>query len=137
MVKNYVKASGGCSAPASKDADEAAAHTGAMKFKQFSEQAVTGERMHEAQIMIRHPNYSGMQMDQVTRYYIPADFVEELKVWQGDSLVFAMNGAIAIAQDPNIRFTYIPNGASHFRAEARDTKGRVYKAEWPAEAGAM
>jgi sulfur-oxidizing protein SoxY len=137
VVKNYVKASGGCSAPASKDETEAAANLGALKFKQFSAPDEASEKTREAQIMIHHPNYSGMQMDQVTRYYIPANFVEELKVWQGDSLVFTMNGAISISEDPNIRFTYIPNGADHFRAEARDTKGRVFKAEWPAEAGAM
>jgi len=137
VVKNYVKASGGCSAPASKDADEVAANTGALRFKQFSESDGTPDKTREAQIMIRHPNYSGMQMDQVTRYYIPANFVEELKVWQGDSLVFTMNGAISISEDPNIRFTYTPNGADHFRAEARDTKGRMFKAEWPVEAGAM
>ena len=137
IVKNYVKASGGCSAPASKDADEVAANTGALKFKQFSASDGTPDKTREAQIMIRHPNYSGMQMDQVTRYYIPANFVEELKVWQGDSLVFTMNGAISISEDPNIRFTYTPNGADHFRAEARDTKGRMFKAEWPVEAGAM
>ena len=41
VVKNYVKASGGCSAPASKDADEVAANTGALKFKQFSDPAGT------------------------------------------------------------------------------------------------
>jgi sulfur-oxidizing protein SoxY len=137
VVKNYVKASGGCSAPASKDADEVAANTGALKFKQFSASDETPDKTREAQIMIRHPNYSGMQMDQVTRYYIPANFVEELKVWQGDSLVFTMNGAISISEDPNIRFTYMPNGADHFRAEARDTKGRMFKAEWPVESGAM
>jgi sulfur-oxidizing protein SoxY len=132
-----VKASGGCSAPASKDADEVAANSGALKFKQFSASDEAPEKTREAQIMIHHPNYSGMQMDQVTRYYIPANFVEELKVWQGDSLVFTMNGAISISEDPNIRFTYMPNGADHFRAEARDTKGRMFKAEWPVESGAM
>jgi sulfur-oxidizing protein SoxY len=137
IVKNYVKASGGCSAPASKDADEVAGNTGQLKFKQFSASDGAPDRTREAQIMIRHPNYSGMQMDQITRYYIPANFVEELKVWQGDSLVFTMNGAISISEDPNIRFTYTPNGADHFRAEARDTKGRMFKAEWPVESGAM
>ncbi len=137
IVKNYVKASGGCSAPASKDAGSAEANIGALKFKQFSAPGEGAGNLREAQIMIRHPNYSGMQMDQITRYYIPADFVEELKVWQGDSLIFTMNGAISISEDPNIRFTYAPNGADHFHAEARDTKGRVFKAEWPVEAGAM
>jgi sulfur-oxidizing protein SoxY len=35
VVKSYVKASGGCSAPASKNADEAIASLGQMKFRLF------------------------------------------------------------------------------------------------------
>lgn len=137
VVKNYVKASGGCSAPASKDEAAAAANLGAMKFKQVADPDLASGRLREAQIMIRHPNYTGMQMDQITRYYVPANFVEELSVWEGDNLLFSMSGGISISEDPNIRFTYVPNGANHFRAEARDTKGRVFKAEWPAEPSGM
>jgi sulfur-oxidizing protein SoxY len=137
VVKTFVKASGGCSAPALKDADEAKAHIGLLKFKQFKPDGSGDQKTREAQIMIRHPNYSGLQMDQVTRLYIPANFIEELRIWQGNDLILAVNGAIAISEDPNIRFNYIPNGADRFRAEARDTKGRIFKAEWPVESGAM
>jgi len=131
MVKTFVKASGGCSAPAAKNADEAKARLGRMKYRQFatSEQKVSnGPR--EAQIMIGHPNNSGLQMDQLTQLYIPAFFVNELKLWQDDSLVLSMEGGISISEDPNIRFTYVPNGASHFRAEAKDTDGHVFQNEW-------
>lgn len=137
VVKNFVKASGGCSAPAAKDADGSAAHIGLMKFKQFRPETPLGAKTREAQIMIRHPNNSGLQMDQIARLYIPANFIEELRVWQGDELVLSVNGAISISEDPNIRFDYIPNGADHFRAEARDTKGTIFKADWPAESGGM
>ena len=89
----------------------------------------------EAQIMIRHPNNSGLQRDQVTLLYIPAYFVRELRIWQGDQLLLAMEGGISISEDPNIRFSYLPNGASTFRAEAVDTEGHVFKGEWPAEPG--
>src|SRR5207249_10101605 len=41
----------------------------------------------QAQFMIRHPNNSGLQMDQLTHLYIPAFFVRELRIWQGDELV--------------------------------------------------
>ena len=131
MVKTFVKASGGCSAPAAKNADEAKARLGRMKYRQFvtSEQKVSnGPR--EAQVMIGHPNNSGLQMDQLTQLYIPAFFVNELKLWQDDSLVLSMEGGISISEDPNIRFTYVPNGASHFRAEAKDTDGHVFQKEW-------
>jgi sulfur-oxidizing protein SoxY len=136
MVTAFVKASGGCSAPALKTADEAKASAGQMRFRQFaraSEGPASGAR--EAQLMMRHPNYSGLQMDQLTRFYIPVFFVRELRIWQGDDLVLSMEGGISISEDPSIRFTSQPTGAKAFRAEAVDTDNRVYKAEWPVEAG--
>jgi sulfur-oxidizing protein SoxY len=131
MTKTYVKASGGCSAPAAKNAEEAKGRLGQMRFRQFAKAAegpVSGAR--EAQIMVGHPNNSGLQMDQVTQLYVPAFFVNELRVWQDDSLVLAMEGGISISEDPNIRFTYVPNGAKRFRVEAKDTEGHVFQNEW-------
>ncbi len=84
----------------------------------------------EAQIMIGHPNNSGLQMDQVTQLYVPAFFVNELRLWQDDGLVLTMEGGISISEDPNIRFTYVSNGAKHFRAEAKDTEGHLFQREW-------
>jgi sulfur-oxidizing protein SoxY len=53
-------------------------------------------------------------------------------VWQEDALVFSMEAGISISEDPNLRFTYIPNGATTFRVEAKDTQGKVFRREWPA-----
>ena len=134
MTKTFVKASGGCSAPAAKNADEAKARLGQIRFRQFAkpvEGPQSGAR--EAQIMIGHPNNSGLQMDQVTRLYIPAFFVNELRIWQDDTLVLAMQGGISISEDPNIRFSYVPNGAKRIRVEAKDTEGHVFQSEWKVE----
>jgi sulfur-oxidizing protein SoxY len=130
----FVKASGGCSAPTAKNAEEAKANLGQMRFRQFSRPTdgpASGPR--EAQIMIRHPNNSGLQRDQVTLLYVPAFFVRELRVWQGEQLVLAMDGGISISEDPNIRFNYLPNGATRFRVEAVDTDGHVFTGEWPVD----
>ncbi|MGB6636724.1 MAG: quinoprotein dehydrogenase-associated SoxYZ-like carrier [Bradyrhizobium sp.] len=131
MVKTYVKASGGCSAPAGKNAEEARNRLGQMKYRQFSrgDQGPTSG-VREAQVMIGHPNNSGLQMDQITHLYIPAFFIDELHVWQDNSPVLSMEGGISISEDPNIRFTYISNGAKTFRAEAKDTSGHVFQKEW-------
>jgi sulfur-oxidizing protein SoxY len=134
MVKTYVKASGGCSAPAAKNMEEAKNRLGQMKYRQFTEGdqgPTSGKR--EAQIMIGHPNNSGLQMDQITHLYIPAFFIDELRLWQDNSPVLSMEGGISISEDPNIRFTYVSNGASTFRAEAKDTSGHVFKKEWKAD----
>jgi sulfur-oxidizing protein SoxY len=131
MVKTYVKASGGCAAPAAKNADEAAASVGQMKFRQFGKPA-EASAPREAQVMIRHPNNSGLQRDQVTLLYIPPFFVSDLNVWEGDKLLFTMEGGISISEDPNFRFDFRPNGADTFRVEAKDTDGKTYSHTWPA-----
>ena len=138
VAKTFVKASGGCSAPAAKNPEEAKAKIGQMRFRQFArsgEGPTSGTR--EAQIMIGHPNNSGLQMDQVTQLYVPAFFVNELRVWQDDSPVLAMQGGISISEDPNIRFTYVPHGAKGVRVEARDTEGHVFQNEWQVDNSGM
>jgi sulfur-oxidizing protein SoxY len=129
-VKSYVKASGGCSAPAASNADATKSMLGQMKFRTFRAET---DALPEAQIMLRHPQNSGLQMDQLTRLYIPPFFIDNLKVWQGDNLVLTMDGGIAISEDPNIRFNYRPNGAANFRVEAIDTSKNMFRVEWPVE----
>ena len=129
-VKTFVKASGGCSAPAASNADATRSMLGQMKLRTFRSEA---SAMPEAQIMLRHPQNSGLQMDQLTRLYIPPFFIENLRIWQGDELMVTMDGGIAISEDPNIRFNYKPNGAADFRVEAVDTDKHVFKSEWPIE----
>jgi sulfur-oxidizing protein SoxY len=131
VVKTYVKASGGCSAPAAKNAEDANGKLGQIRFRQFvksGEGPSSGAR--EAQVMIGHPNNSGLQMDQVTQLYVPAFFVNELQVLQDDKVILKMVGGISISEDPNIRFTYVPTGAKHVRVEAKDTEGHVFQSEW-------
>jgi sulfur-oxidizing protein SoxY len=134
MTKTYVKASGGCSAPAAKNADEARSRLGQMRYRQFARPGQgPASGVREAQVMIGHPNNSGLQMNQVTQLYIPAFFVNELRLWQDDGLVLAMEGGISISEDPNLRFTYVANGAKRFRAEAKDTEGHVFRNEWKSD----
>ena len=83
--------------------------------------------------MIHHPNNSGLQRDQASLLYIPLFIVRQLRLWQGDQLILEMDGGISISENPNIRFSYLPNGASMFRAEAVDTEGHVFRGEWPVE----
>jgi sulfur-oxidizing protein SoxY len=138
VVKTYVKASGGCSAPTVKNADEAKARLGQMRYRQFARPGQgPAAGLREAQVMIGHPNNSGLQMDQVTQLYIPAFFINELRLWQDDSLVLTMEGGISLSEDPNIRFTYASNGAKHFRAEAKDTEGHIFRNQWKIDNSGM
>jgi sulfur-oxidizing protein SoxY len=138
MTQTFVKASGGCSAPAAKNADEAKVSLGQLRFRQFGKgEQVTATRSRDAQVMIRHPNNSGLQMDQITRLYTPAFFVRDLAIRQGEQLVLKMESGISLSEDPNIRFTYLPNGAAVMRAEAVDTDGHRFTGEWPLDTSEM
>lgn len=140
MTGRFVKASGGCSAPALKDMEAAVASAGKMKMRFFSPETEasdlpkSGER-REAQVMVRHPNYSGMQMNQVTQLFIPAHFMDNLEVTQGDDLVFRMTAGISISQDPVFRFKYVSNGADAFAVKATDTEGAEFKNSFPIDDG--
>ncbi|WP_428541043.1 quinoprotein dehydrogenase-associated SoxYZ-like carrier [Profundibacter sp.] len=144
MTGRYVKASGGCSAPASKDAAAALASLGKMKIRQFdnmdqpaqSSADQTGQR-RIAQIMIKHPNYSGLSRDQITHLFVMARFIDVLEVYQGDDLLFKMEAGISISEDPSFRFTYTDNGSDTLRIYAEDTEGEVFEQTFPKNKIAM
>jgi sulfur-oxidizing protein SoxY len=48
-----------------------------------------------------------------------------------------MEGGISISEDPNVRFTYVPNGATTFKVEVKDTAGKAFWREWSVGASEM
>jgi sulfur-oxidizing protein SoxY len=128
----FVKASGGCSAPALKQT-AADIPIGTLRFRTFP---AADDGLREAQVMVRHPNYSGMQMDQVSRLYIPADFVETLTIRQGDDPLLTIAGGISISENPSFRFSFRPNAAKTFRVEGADSTGKRFSATFPADSAA-
>jgi sulfur-oxidizing protein SoxY len=128
MTKTYVKAAGGCSAPASKSLDAENAELGKMKFRAIDD-AKPGHADYV--VMLRHPNNSGLQMDQVTRLYTPARYVDHLAVYEDDELIFSLEGGISISEDPNFRFDLARSDAKTLRVEARDIDNAHFQASWP------
>ena len=127
MTSHFVKASGGCSAPAAKDAEEAAKSIGKMQIKTAIKS--DGGATQEAQVMIKHPNNSGMQMDQLTGLYTPAHFVNMIEVRTGPKLIFTMTGGISISENPHFRFSYQGNPSDAMSVKAEDSKGNVFNGQ--------
>jgi sulfur-oxidizing protein SoxY len=122
MATKFVKAAGGCSAPALKDTDAALADAGRMQVKTLEAAA----QSREGQLMIKHPQYSGLQLNQATGFYIPANFIREIEVKRGTDTVFKMTGGISISEDPNIRFSYGPGADETLDVVAVDTNGKQF-----------
>ncbi|MFZ2405810.1 MAG: quinoprotein dehydrogenase-associated SoxYZ-like carrier [Methylobacter sp.] len=119
MTKKFVKASGGCSAPVGANLDEAMARLGKMKFRLEGDVKV-GEPT-SVQLMISHPNITGMQMDQVTRFIKKAHFVKDVKVSFNGKPVLTAKTDIAISTDPNFRFYFVPDKAGDLKVDVTDT----------------
>ena len=119
MSKKYVKASGGCSAPVGADLDAAMQRLGKMKFR--LDEGIKTKEPTLVQLLISHPNLSGMQMDQVTRFIKKSHFVEQMKVSFNDKPILTAKTDIAISSDPNFRFYFIPEEAGTLKAEITDT----------------
>ena len=102
----FVKAAGGCSAPVGAGEAESLAQIGRMKLRLGGE-VVAGQPV-EAQLLIRHPNFNGMQMDQLTRLYTPMKFVQQVDITLNDERVLSMESDISLATDPAIGFRFVP-----------------------------
>jgi sulfur-oxidizing protein SoxY len=116
----YVKASGGCSAPAGKDPAAALARLGRMKLR--LDAPVTLHQPNLAQLMISHPNHSGLAMDQLTRLYTPAHYVRQVTVSYAGKPVLMAEVDFSISENPNFRFYFVPREAGELRAEVVDSK---------------
>lgn len=123
MAARYVKASGGCSAPAGADQAAAMASLGRMQLR--VEAPRTG-RPTLATWQISHPNHSGLAMDQSTRLYTPAHFVRKLELRYAGEPVLLADLDFALSENPSLRLRFVPGGPGELRADAEDTQGRRF-----------
>lgn len=125
MVSRFVAGAGGCSATSSKDMEAALAGLGKIDIKTFTE-AIHGDAWRETQVKIKHPNFTGLQMDPVSRGFVPARFVNDLKVSTGGALLLSMEGGISISENPHLRFSYGGKPGDTVEVNARDTEGATF-----------
>ncbi len=121
MSKRFVKGSGGCSAPAGADIEAAMTRLGRIKLKTRGV-ARLGEPVL-TQLMISHPNLTGLQMDQLTRLYMPAHFVKQVDVTFNGKPIIAAETDISISENPNFQFYFVPERAGVLRVDVIDSKG--------------
>ena len=127
MTTRFVKASGGCSAPPGKDAQAALATMGRMKFRIEVDAsgnkagAQSGDQPVLAQLMISHPNNSGLAMDQTSRLFTPPHFVRQVNITYAGQPVMSADVDFSISENPNFRFYFLPRGEGELKAEVVDS----------------
>jgi sulfur-oxidizing protein SoxY len=128
----FIKAAGGCSAPAGGDPASARQRLGRMKLALGEPQQP--DAALAAKLLISHPNSSGLQTDQLTHLSIPADFMQTLKVTYNGELVFRLDSDIAISEDPTFNFAFRPDRSGVLTADMVDSNRRRFTRNWPVPA---
>lgn len=129
MAAEYVKASGGCSAPASSDQEAAMARMGKMKLRQLG--VWRPNELSEVQFQVSHPNYSGFQQDQVSQLWIPAHYVRSIALTLGEREILRFDGDISISENPTFRFFVKPQGPEVLHATVIDSEDKIFEQSWP------
>ncbi len=119
MSTRFVKASGGCSAPAGKDLQAALANAGRMKLR-IEGDVVLGQPAL-AQLSISHPNVSGLSIDQVSRLAPPPHFVRSIEVSYAGKPVLSADVDFTISENPNVRFYFVPKAVAQLTVNVVDS----------------
>jgi sulfur-oxidizing protein SoxY len=128
QAARFVKAAGGCSAPAGPS-DQALRDLGAMKLQTVA--TYTPGKTMEVQLHIRHPNFNGMQMDPINRWYTPARYINQADVSYGGQEVFHFEGGISMSSDPAITFGFRPKEKGELTVVAQDSKETRFEHVFP------
>ncbi len=95
MRSNWVKASGGCSAPPSA---AAAGVLGEIRLRPSAD-------AKSLQASIRHPNSSGFQIDPRTGDPIPAHYISHIRVNAGGTTLLDVETGISLSENPTLRIS--------------------------------
>ncbi|MDL2337381.1 MAG: quinoprotein dehydrogenase-associated SoxYZ-like carrier [Pseudomonadota bacterium] len=125
MSTRFVKASGGCSAPAGKDLQSALANAGRMKLRVEGD-VVLGQPVL-AQLSISHPNVSGLAIDQVSRLAPPPHYVRSIEVAYAGSPVMSADVDFTISENPNVRFYFVPKAAGQLTVNVVDSNDAKFE----------
>lgn len=128
MASKFVAAAGGCGAMQAKDPDSETVDLGKMIVRAFPP-ALDSSPIWSAQVMIKHPNSNGMQLDINTANFIPARFVKAMTVQRGGQLVFQMESTFSLSTNPNFRFTFGRGADNSLDVDITDTNDTRFSAQ--------
>lgn len=126
MATKYVQAAGGCAAMNAKDPDEERKGLGRIQVKTIPPDQ-DGSPNWTGQVMIKHPNSNGMQMDIDSGGYIPMRYVKDVSVSRDGEEVFSLDATFSISTNPNFRFSFGKGNENELEVTIVDTDGETFE----------
>lgn len=127
MDKQWVKSRGaGCSAPPGTNQEDAKQSLGKMRFKFSKPLGGSVGQSKVVQLMISHPNNTGMQRDQISTMFIPQSYVKEVDVLFNNESILKAETSFTISENPSFRFRFDPDESGELVARMKDTDDREF-----------
>jgi sulfur-oxidizing protein SoxY len=120
MRSAWVRAEGGCSAPPSASGE---GKIGDVRFRPSPD----GKSL---QVSIRHPNYSGFQIDPVSGDPIPQHYVSHVRLTAGGKPLLDIDSGVSISENPTFRIVSAQPIATPVTLDAVDSKDAHFSATW-------
>ena len=124
MSAIIIHAGGGCAGTVGGDENAIRATAGKIKLN-----AVPPVRLGEpnaAVFMIKHPMYTGLQRDTATGKNKPAFYISKANFSFNGRLVLQADWGVGTAEDPYLRFFYLPEKSGKLEVQADDSEGRTF-----------
>jgi sulfur-oxidizing protein SoxY len=133
VSRQFVKTSGGCSAPVGADNADALKDIGLMRLHLLG--PFNPGKPLQAQLMVRHPNFNGMQMDQITRLFTPPRFIRTIDASYDGAPIFHLDSDISLSTDPVITFGFVPDKKGSMQLVVRDSDNAAFNHSFNVPAG--
>jgi sulfur-oxidizing protein SoxY len=107
------------------------------KIKMRLDNEVKYNQPNLVQLMVNHPNNSGLAMDQVTRLFVPAHYVRRVNVTYADKPIMSADVDFSISENPNFRFYFVPKDKGVLKAEVEDSTDKKFNSTLEIKQGTL
>lgn len=119
-----IRAAGGCGGLV--DGDDTAIRAAAGKIKMNVEAPAKFGEPNAATFHIKHPMFTGLQRDLVSGGYKPAFYIQKVAFTYNSKPIMQADFAVGVAEDPYLRFHYLPDGPGKLEVKADDNEGKSF-----------
>jgi sulfur-oxidizing protein SoxY len=123
MAARWIKAFGGCTSPFYIASTK---NLGKMKFR-TEEEVISSEIPSKIQLMISHPNISGLAMDQLSKSVPEAYYIKHLSVTYGGKEIMSADIDASISENPVFYFYVNADKRAKLQAKITDTKDLTFE----------
>lgn len=124
VTSTVIRAAGGCGGAV--EGDDTAIRAAAGKIKLSTDTPTKFGEANAATFLIKHPMFTGLQRDLVSGGYKPAFYIQKVAFSYNSKPVMSVDFGVAVAEDPYLRFYYLPDAAGTLSVTAEDNEGKSF-----------